>query len=82
MDLKSLLILIHAVFLSAFCSAQTGDPTFVYSVSIPDPEAHVYQVELCTSGWNQDTVLFRIPVWMPGYYQIMNYSEDVNNMTG
>ena len=80
MGLKSFLIHIHLVFLSAFCSAQIGSPTFVYSVSIPDPATHLYQIELHTSGWDQDTVLFMIPAWMPGYYQIMNYSEDVINM--
>lgn len=80
MGLKSFLILIHALFLSVFCSAQTGDPYFFYTVSVPDPAAHVYHVQLGTYGWDQDTVLFMMPTWMPGYYQKMGYSGDVLNM--
>jgi len=48
-----------------------------YTVSFPDPASHAYQVQLNTSGWNVDFVDFKMPQWMPGYYQIMNYSKDV-----
>lgn len=80
MGSKSFLILILSTFPFVINSAQTGNPTFSYTLSFPDPVTHVYQVQLHTSGWNQDTVLFMIPTWMPGYYQIMNYSDDVFNM--
>lgn len=76
----SCLILILPIFSLGVCSAQNGNPTFFYSLSIPDPGNHVYKVQLSTSGWNQDTVQFIIPSWMPGYYQIMDYYEDVLNL--
>lgn len=60
-------------------SAQTK-PVFSYVVSIPNPIDHKYQVELHTSGWNQDTIQFKMPRWMPGYYQIMDYGKDVANI--
>ena len=80
MELKSFLFLVLSSLSTSFCSAQNGDPTFVYSVSIPDPANHVYQMELSTSGWDRDTILFMIPNWMPGYYQMMNYSDDIYNI--
>jgi len=80
MGMKSFLILIQAALLSAFCSAQTPNPYFLYTLSVPDPASHVYQVQLSTSGWDQDTVLFMMPTWMPGYYQKMDYSENALNM--
>lgn len=80
MGLKPFIFLIHAAFLYAFCSAQNGDPYFFYTLSVPDPATHVYQVQLSTSGWDQDTVQFMMPTWMPGYYQKMDYSGDVFNM--
>ncbi len=60
-------------------TAQQEKPVFSYTVSFPDPGNHKYHVQLNTSGWNQDTIHFKMPEWMPGYYQIMNYSENVHN---
>lgn len=58
--------------------AQAIEPTLQYTVSFPQPGTHTYQVELHTSGWNQDTLNFKLPNWMPGYYQLLNYSKNVN----
>jgi len=77
---RSFLILILSIFPFAFGSAQTGRPYFHYTVSVPDPASHIYHVQLGTYGWDQDTVLFTMPAWMPGYYQMMGYSGDVRNM--
>lgn len=64
----------------AYSSAQENKPIFSYIISIPNPNNHTYHVQLNTNGWNQDSIYFKMPNWMPGYYQIMNYSNDVNNM--
>ncbi|MEB2774141.1 M61 family peptidase [Algoriphagus sp. D3-2-R+10] len=61
--------------------AQTDQPTFAYSVSITHPETHSYHVELNTSGWDMDTIQLQLPNWMPGYYQFMNYYNDLSGMT-
>ncbi len=62
-------------------NAQSGTPSFNYTVSIPDPSTHSYHVDLHTSGWDRDTVEFKLPVWMPGYYQIMDYAETVEDLS-
>lgn len=60
--------------------AQNADPVFKYTVSTPAPSSKTYHVELTTSGWDLDTVVFKMPQWMPGYYQIMDYGKSVENM--
>jgi predicted metalloprotease with PDZ domain len=60
-------------------SAQISKQTFAYTLSMAQPEKHTFQVMLSTSGWQKDTLVFKMPKWMPGYYQIMNYAQDVEN---
>lgn len=84
-NLKSLMIfLIFGIILQISytkCSAQKVIPVMQYSVSIPDPSNHLYHVTLICRGFNEDTLNFKMPQWMPGYYQIMNYSEEVKNIS-
>ena len=60
--------------------AQVSKPVFNYTVSFPSPSEQSYHIELNTSGWNENTVQFKMPRWMPGYYQIMDYGKNVNNI--
>ncbi|MCK9207192.1 MAG: hypothetical protein M0P66_08785 [Salinivirgaceae bacterium] len=62
-------------FLSAF--SQQVNPMFHYTISIPDPGSGIYQVELQTTDWENDTVIFKMSRWMPGYYQIMDYANSL-----
>jgi predicted metalloprotease with PDZ domain len=57
-----------------------AQPSFHYRVSVPRPSSHKYHVELHTAGWSNDTVVFKMPKWMPGYYQIMDYGKFVENV--
>jgi predicted metalloprotease with PDZ domain len=52
-----------------------------YQLSVPDPASHSYRVELQTQDWNRDTLVLKMPQWMPGYYQIMNYGDDVTTLS-
>lgn len=56
-------------------------PTIEYKITLPDPASHRYHVELQTKGWNQDSLVLKMPKWTPGYYQIMNYAKAVENLT-
>lgn len=51
-----------------------------YTVSVPQPATHQYHVELRTGGWSQDTLVFKMPKWMPGFYQIMDYAKSVEHI--
>ena len=61
--------------------AQSGDVVLHYSVSMPHPASHYYHVELNVSSWNTDTIVLKMPQWMPGYYQLMNYALAVENLS-
>jgi predicted metalloprotease with PDZ domain len=61
-------------------SGQRGVPTLSYTVSMPDPSSHYYHVELSASDWNQDTLVLKMPKWTPGYYQILDYANAVENV--
>jgi len=61
--------------------AQFERPELHYIVSIPDPAKHRFHTEFRVKGLNQDTLVFKMPEWMPGYYQLMNYAEDVKNIS-
>lgn len=72
-----LLLLLFFTFCSIMGVAQNQKPNFLYTVSFPEPDTNMYHVELNTSGWLQNKVQFKLPEWMPGYYQLMNYSKDL-----
>jgi predicted metalloprotease with PDZ domain len=56
-------------------------PSLQYSVSMPDPSNHMFHVTLSCKGLKDDTVDFKMPRWMPGYYQIMDYSNQIRNFS-
>ena len=62
-------------------TAQTLKPAVQYTVSMPNPASHYYHVELHSSGWSEGTINFKMPKWMPGYYQIMNYAKAVEHFS-
>ncbi|MBW1655653.1 M61 family metallopeptidase [Flavobacterium quisquiliarum] len=76
-------LILSFVFLGIAPSAvsQTKSPVLQYVVSMPNTENHYFHVELYCSGWQEETIDFKMPNWMPGYYQLMNYSKMVENFT-
>lgn len=60
--------------------SQNGIPVLHYEVSVPKPESHTYDVELHCSNLLLDTIQLKMPKWMPGYYQIMDYANSVENL--
>ena len=76
--LFSLLIFFSFTTQTAF--SQSKNPLLHYVVSIPEPASHTYCIELHGEGWNQDTIHLKMPNWMPGYYQIMDYAKAVENI--
>ena len=52
---------------------------FYFTVSMNDPSTHLLHVTFQCKGIKQDTVEFKIPSWTPGYYQLLNYGDYVEN---
>lgn len=84
--LKSInLLLICLVLIFSFSSnkvfTQASDPVFQYLISIPQPENNSYNVQLKISNINLENIQLKMPKWMPGYYQIMNYANTIENFS-
>ena len=57
------------------------EPDLYFTVSIPSDNINEFHVQLSAGGFMNDTVEFKLPRWMPGYYQVMNYSEKLKNIS-
>jgi len=77
----------RAVFINccvALCFAITGyaQKTTVklsFVVSMPQPSSNLYHIEFRCEGIEKDEVLFKMPAWTPGYYQMMDYAGNVQD---
>src|SRR5689334_5383772 len=61
-------------------SAQVDTGLMSYKVETTASAAHRFHVSLQTGGWNKDTINFKMPKWTPGYYQLLNYANAVENV--
>jgi predicted metalloprotease with PDZ domain len=70
-----------AVFLLVipYSFGQKTGGKLAYTVSMEDPGTHLYHVTFRCEGVKGDTLGFKMPVWTPGYYQLMNYARSVEN---
>lgn len=75
-----LYILAAGIFFAGSIRTQAGNPELVYTVTMPQPGSHKFHLELQCNGLRGDTITFRMPRWMPGYYQIMNYAQNLENL--
>lgn len=76
--MKTLFFTLLVIGLGFTIKAQQLD--MVYSVSMEQPASNTFQVELDCSGLNENQYDFKMPIWMPGYYQVLNYANDVQNL--
>jgi predicted metalloprotease with PDZ domain len=61
--------------------AQHRGVTLSFTVAMPHPETQRYHVTFQCEGIKKDSIEFKMPAWMPGYYQILNYASNVENFT-
>lgn len=62
---------------SVFAAKPEGAMAFV--VSMEQPNTHLYHVVFRCDGLKGETQDFKMPVWTPGYYVIMDYPKNVLN---
>ena len=51
--------------------------TIEYTVTMPDPAAHLYSVQIMVGGLAGRPVEFQMPVWSPGRYARMDFARNV-----
>ncbi|OUC14275.1 MAG: peptidase M61 [Alkalinema sp. CACIAM 70d] len=50
-----------------------------YQVAMPQPTNHLLEVTFRVTGWNQDALDVKMPVWTPGSYLVREYSRHLQN---
>src|ERR1700748_1054091 len=56
-----------------------GVPDLRYTVSMPEPSSHRFHVVFRCAGVNGPVLDLKMPAWMPGYYQLLDYAGKVEN---
>ncbi len=54
-------------------------PSLSFTVSMDRPASHYYHVVFRAEGLKGETQDLKMPVWTPGYYQIMDYAKAVKD---
>jgi len=57
-----------------------AQPKIQYTVSMPQAAKGKFHISLDAAGFNQDSIVLKMPNWMPGYYQLMNYANTVDSL--
>jgi predicted metalloprotease with PDZ domain len=70
---------IYILFVSSACRSEQARMSF--TVSMEEPDTHMFQVELLCKGIEGDTVDFKIPSWTPGYYRVLDFEKNVRNFS-
>lgn len=75
------LITIFWLVWSVVCSANIDGQrdTVHFTLSFQDPVKQKLKVSMSCKNNGQDSMVFMMPQWTPGYYQMMNYGEKVSS---
>ncbi|WP_267384484.1 M61 family metallopeptidase [Cyanobacterium sp. uoEpiScrs1] len=52
-------------------------PIIAYTVAMPQPNSHIFEVNLQVSEWRKPTLELVMPVWTPGSYLIREYTRHI-----
>ncbi|UII26619.1 M61 family peptidase [Fulvivirga maritima] len=77
--MKKLLLLALSLTLLIFYSHAGTKPQIHFTVSMADPASHTFHVEMICSHVKEDQLELKMPVWTPGYYQILDFPGNVKN---
>lgn len=58
-----------------------SQPKIKYTISVAEPATHFYTVDGTFKSIKTDTLVLKLPNWMPGYYQLMNYAKSLQLLT-
>lgn len=50
-----------------------------YTVSITNPQLHLFDVELKIDKWEKKQLNLKMPVWTPGFYLVREYARHLQN---
>jgi predicted metalloprotease with PDZ domain len=76
---RTILILSLIAFLAStgVIASSAPAPSMLITVSMDRPTTHYFHVVFHVAGLRGETQDFKLPVWTPGYYRIMDYAKNV-----
>jgi hypothetical protein len=75
------LLVILTIGVAAQPAANAQQPaTLHYTVSMEHPDRHFYHVVLRAVGLKGPVIDLRMPAWMPGYYQLLDYAKNLSGL--
>lgn len=66
------------LFIAASAVSGQTPVAMEFTVSMAEPNSHLYHVELHCTGIKSDTIDFKLPSWTPGYYRILNFAKNIS----
>jgi predicted metalloprotease with PDZ domain len=54
-------------------------PKLAYTVAMPQPQTHLFEVTLTVSNWSSELLNLKMPVWTPGSYLVREYAKQLQN---
>jgi predicted metalloprotease with PDZ domain len=55
-------------------------PQLAYKVAMPQPQTHLFEIELTVRNWNKESLDLKMPVWTPGSYLVREYAKQLQNL--
>ncbi len=63
--------------------ASTSDrdhlPQLAYKIAMPQPQTHLFEIELTVHNWDGDFLDLKMPVWTPGSYLVREYAKQLQD---
>ncbi|BAP17215.1 M61 family metallopeptidase [cyanobacterium endosymbiont of Epithemia turgida] len=56
-------------------------PTIAYTVAMPQPNSHVFEVKLQVSQWQESILELGMPLWTPGSYLVREYARHIQSFS-
>lgn len=64
-----------------FVAMTFAQPQMRYTVSMSQAAKGKFHITLDADCFNKDSIVLKMPNWMPGYYQLMNYANTVDSLS-
>jgi len=76
---RSMLLGVAILSSASPASAQQARGTIAFTVTMPDAASQTYHVVMQCDNLTGPSIDFKLPVWSPGYYGIMDFARNVQN---
>ncbi|SNC63705.1 Predicted metalloprotease, contains C-terminal PDZ domain [Hymenobacter gelipurpurascens] len=75
--IRLLLAAALVLLLSQYTPAAAASPSLRYTLSMPAPQTHYFEVEMTLGGFSKAYTDLKMPVWAPGSYLVREFAKNV-----